>query len=97
MGLPAERQPGETAYPAALERIRMLAEKYNMPLLGVVAQENIEEEMKGGYRMLCGVSDFHAMGYGIAMSVAASRAVAEETTKVLASSRANEKGASEVL
>ena len=91
MGLPLTDSAGaislgskawtEPAWLAAQARIRALAQKYAMPLVGVSSDGNIPGMLRDGYRLLLGASDFNALGHGITNSVGASRRIVEDTRR----------------
>ena len=72
---------GETSYEESMNRIFALAAKYNMPLVGYTPENETEACIRGGYRMICPVADFYALGFGVAMGLAESRGVVAKVTE----------------
>lgn len=79
----------EPAWLAAQARIRELAHKYSMPLVGVSTDANIPGMLNDGYRLLLGTSDFNALGHGITGAVGASKGIVEAARIEMGVTRSN--------
>ncbi|KZP18517.1 Phosphoenolpyruvate/pyruvate domain-containing protein [Athelia psychrophila] len=71
---------GEAAYEDGMKHVFAMSKKYNMPIVGVVPEHETEASVRGGYRMICQVADFYALGFGVQMALGKSR---EAMTKVV--------------
>ena len=74
---------GEAPYEDAMKRAFALAKKFNMPLVGFVPEHETEASVAGGYRMVCQVADFYALGLGVQMALQKSRAAVDKVTDAL--------------
>lgn len=79
LGLPL-RGGGEAPYENAMKHAFALAKKYNMPLVGFVPEHETESCVTGGYRMVCQVADFYALGLGVQMALQNSRAAVDKVS-----------------